>query len=85
MAVYKDYEIRINLNELVENMIPVCDVLHPDHCLTVEQVDQIAHGLREDLDLSPLYEQAEAEVRKYCEKLKVDLPTNSHYTPQYYQ
>jgi hypothetical protein len=74
MAVYKDYEIRINLNELVEKMIPVCDVLHPDHCLTVEQVDQIAHGLREDIDLSSVYAQAEAEIKNYCDKFGVELP-----------
>ena len=60
MAVYKDYEIRINLNELVEKMIPVCDVLHPD--------------LREDIDLSSVYAQAEAEIKNYCDKFGVELP-----------
>ena len=82
MAVYKDYEIRINLNELVEHMIPVCDVLHPDHCLTEAQVDQIAHGLREDIDLSSVYKQAEEEIKRYCEKFGVSMPSN--YKPSYH-
>ncbi len=38
MPVYQDYEIRINLNELIEKRIPCCDLLHPDHCLTEKQV-----------------------------------------------
>ena len=55
MPVYRDYEIRINLNELIEQEMHVCDALHPDHCLTEEQIDHIAHALRSDLDLSPIY------------------------------
>jgi len=51
MAVYQDYEIRINLNELIESRIPCCDLLHPDHCLTEQQVAEIAHDIRMDLDL----------------------------------
>ena len=39
MPVYRDYEITINLNELVEHTIPLCDIRHPDHCLTSEQID----------------------------------------------
>ena len=42
MAVYQDYEIRINLNELIESRIHCCDLLHPDHCLTEQQVAEIA-------------------------------------------
>ena len=34
MTVHQDYEIKINLNELIEKRIPCCDLLHPDHCLT---------------------------------------------------
>ena len=45
MAVYNDYEIRININQLIEKRIPCCDLLHPDHCLTEKQVAEIAHDL----------------------------------------
>ena len=30
MTVHQDYEIKINLNELIEKRIPCCDLLHPD-------------------------------------------------------
>ena len=42
MTVHQDYEIKINLNELIEKRIPCCDLLHPDHCLTEKQVSEIA-------------------------------------------
>ena len=48
MPVYRDYEIRINLNELIEKRIPCCDLLHPDHCFTEDQVAQIAHDINMD-------------------------------------
>ena len=41
MTVHQDYEIKINLNELIEKRIPCCDLLHPDHCLTEQQVSEI--------------------------------------------
>ena len=50
MAVYQDYEIRINLNELIESRIPCCDLLHPDHCLTEQQVAEIGGQMAEDLN-----------------------------------
>ena len=28
MTVHQDYEIKINLNELIEKRIPCCDLLH---------------------------------------------------------
>ncbi len=43
MPVYRDYEIRINLNELIEQRIPACNLTHPDHCLTDAQIADIAH------------------------------------------
>ena len=46
MTVHQDYEIKINLNELIEKRIPCCDLLHPDHCLTEQQVSEIAHDTR---------------------------------------
>ena len=45
MTVHQDYEIKINLNELIEKRIPCCDLLHPDHCLTEKQVSEIAHAV----------------------------------------
>ena len=57
MPVYRDYEIRMNLNELIEKRVPCCDLLHPDHCFTESQVTQIAHDINMDLDLHPIYKQ----------------------------
>ena len=51
MPVYRDYEIRMNLNELIEKRVPCCDLLHPDHCFTESQVTQIAHDINMDFDL----------------------------------
>ena len=42
MTVHQDYEIKININELIEKRIPCCDLLHQDHCLTEQQVSEIA-------------------------------------------
>ena len=53
MPVYRDYEIRLNLNELIEQRIPTCDLLHPDHCLTESQVADIAHDINCLLYTSP--------------------------------
>ena len=53
MTVHQDYEIKINLNELIEKRIPCCDLLHPDHCLTEKQVSEIAHDIRCLLYTSP--------------------------------
>jgi len=72
--VYRDYEIRINLNELIEQEMHVCDALHPDHCLTEEQIDHIAHALRSDLDLSPIYKQVHDEIERFCEQYHVEMP-----------
>ncbi len=74
MPVYRDYEIRINLNELIEQEMHVCDALHPDHCLTEEQIDHIAHALRSDLDLSPIYNQVHDEIARFCDKYHVEMP-----------
>ena len=53
MPVYIDYEIRMNLNELIEKRVPCCDLLHPDHCFTESQVTQIAHDINCLLYTSP--------------------------------
>ena len=55
MPVYRDYEIRMNLNELIEKRVPCCDLLHPDHCFTESQVTQIAHDINMDLNLHPVF------------------------------
>ena len=55
MTVHPDYEIKININELIEERIPCCDVLHPDHCLTEQQVSEIAHDVSKDLNLHDIY------------------------------
>ena len=77
MTVHQDYEIKINLNELIEKRIPCCDLLHPDHCLTEKQVSEIAHDIRMDLNLHDLYKQVDqhktAETQKENDDLYKDL------------
>tara|TARA_X000000368_G_scaffold291767_1_gene231959 strand:+ start:120 stop:404 length:285 start_codon:yes stop_codon:yes gene_type:complete len=72
MAVYNDYEIRININQLIEKRIPCCDLLHPDHCLTEKQVAEIAHDIRMDIDLHPIYKQVDVHIMRYVEAAGVD-------------
>ena len=74
MPVYRDYKITINLNELVEHTIPLCDVRHPDHCLTSDQIDELAHCLRGELDFTPIFNQAYAIIKEYVTKSGTDLP-----------
>ena len=77
MPVYRDYEITINLNELVEHTIPLCDIRHPDHCLTSEQIDELAHDLRGSLDFTPIFNQAYAIIKEYVTKSGTDLPSEN--------
>ena len=72
MAVYNDYEIRININQLIEKRIPCCDLLHPDHCLTEKQVAEIAHDVRMDIDLHPIYKQVDVHIMRYVEAAGID-------------
>ena len=72
MAVYNDYEIRININQLIEKRIPCCDLLHPDHCLTEKQVAEIAHDIRMDIDLNPIYKQVDRHIMRYVEAAEID-------------
>ena len=77
MPVYRDYEITINLNELVEHTIPLCDVRHPDNCLTSEQIDEVAHDLRGALNFDPIFQQAREIIAEYVRKSGADLPVNN--------
>ena len=72
MADYNDYEIRININQLIEKRIPCCDLLHPDHCLTEKQVAEIAHDIRMDIDLHPIYKQVDRKIMAYVEAAGID-------------
>jgi len=67
MPIYRDYEIRINLNELIEQRIPACSMLHRDHCLTESQIADIAHDIRNDLDLHPIYHQVDDHILRYID------------------
>ena len=71
MTVHQDYEININLNELIEKRIPCCDLLHPDHCLTEQQVSEIAHDVRMDLNLHDLYKQIDNLVTRILPYLMI--------------
>ena len=72
MTVHHDYEIKININELIEQRIPCCDLLHPDHCLTEKQVAEIAHDIRMDLDLHPIFHQVDEHIMKYINAAGID-------------
>ncbi len=70
--VYRDYEIRINLNELIEKRVPCCDLLHPDHCFSADQISQIAHDINMDLDLHPVYHQIDEHIMRYVKAAGID-------------
>ena len=72
MTVHHDYEIRININELIEKRIPCCDLLHPDHCLTEQQVAEIAHDIRQDLNLHDIYKQVDQHIMNYAIAAGID-------------
>ena len=72
MTVHQDYEIKINLNELIEKRIPCCDLLHPDHSLTEKQVSEIAHDIRMDLNLHDLYKQVDQHIMNYVNAAGID-------------
>ena len=77
MTVHPDYEIKININELIEKRIPCCDLLHPDHCLTEQQVSEIAHGVSKDLNLHDIYKQVDQHIMNYATAAGID--NKSHW------
>jgi len=77
MTVHPDYEIKININELIEKRIPCCDLLHPDHCLTEHQVSEIAHAVSKDLNLHDIYKQVDQHIMNYATATGVD--NKSHW------
>ena len=77
MTVHPDYEIKININELIEERIPCCDLLHPDHCLTEQQVSEIAHDVSKDLNLHDIYKQVDQHIMNYVTEAGVD--NKSHW------
>ena len=77
MTVHPDYEIKININELIEKRIPCCDLLHLDHCLTEKQVSEIAHGVSKDLNLHDIYKQVDQHIMNYATAAGVD--NKSHW------
>ena len=72
MPVYRDYEIRINLNELIEKRIPTCNLLHKDHCFTEAQVAEIAHDINMELDLHPIFHQVDEHIMNYVKAAGID-------------
>ena len=72
MTVYPDYEIKININELIEKRIPCCDLLHPDHCLTEKQIAEIAHDIRMDLNLHDIFKQVDQHIWRYADAAGID-------------
>ncbi len=80
MTVHPDYEVKININELIEKRIPCCDLLHPDHCLTEQQVSEIAHDVSKDLNLHDIYKQVDQHIMNYATSAGVD--NRSHWIEQ---
>ena len=77
MTVHPDYEIKININELIEKRIPCCDSLHPDHCLTEQQVSEIANDVSKNLNLHDIYKQVDQHIMNYATAAGVD--NKSHW------
>ena len=77
MTVHPDYEIKININQLIEKRIPCCDLLHPDHCLTEQQVSEIAHDISKDLNLHDIYKQVDQHIMNYATAAGVE--NKSHW------
>ena len=77
MTVHRDYEIKININELIEERIPCCDLLHPDHCLTEQQVSEIANDVSKNLNLHDIYKQVDQHIMNYATETGVD--NKSHW------
>ena len=57
---------------MIESRIPCCYLLHPDHCLTEQQVAEIAHDIRMDLDLHPVFHQVDQHIMRYVEAAGID-------------
>ena len=72
MTVHQDYEIKINLNDLIEKRIPCCDLLHSNNCLTEKQVSQIANKIIMDLNLHDLYRQVDQHIMNFVNKAGID-------------
>ena len=72
MTVFQDYEIKININDLIEKRIPCCDLLHPDHCLTEKQVSEIAQHIKLHLNLHDLYKQVDQHIMQYVNNGGID-------------
>ena len=72
MTIHQDYEIKINLNELIEKRIPCCNLLHPSKCLTEKQVSEIANEVKIDLNLHDLYKQVDKHIMNYVNNAGID-------------
>ncbi len=72
MTVHQNYELNLNINELIEKRIPCCDLLHPKHCLTEKQVSEIAHAIKKDLNLHDLYKQVDQHIMNYVKEFGID-------------
>ena len=77
MTVHQDYEIKININDLIEKRIPCCDLLHPNQCLTEKQVSEIAQNIKSKLNLHDLYKQVDKQIFNYINNSDID--NNDHW------
>ena len=72
MTVHQDYEIKININDLIEKRIPCCDLINPNNCLTEKQVSEIAHNIRMDLNIHDIYRQVDEHIMNYINASGID-------------
>ena len=72
MTIHKDYELTINLNDLIEERIPCCDLSHPEQCFTEKQVSEIANKIRVDLNLHDIYKQIDQHIMDYIKSAGID-------------
>ncbi len=77
MTVHQDYEIKNNLNEMIEKRKPCSDLLHSNHCLTEKQVSEIAHAIRNDLNLHDLFRQVDQHIMNFVKETGID--NNDHW------
>ena len=80
MTVHQDYELKINLNELIEKRIPCCDLINPEHCLTEKQVSEIAHNIKRHLNLHDLFKQVDQHILNYVNNAGID--NKDHWVEQ---